>query len=166
MWEAITKIATGENSLFAFGFCLIIFFAFIILVKTGVISLKTNSLRIGNDEIVQTIVRNQLEWTKLYCDGLESKIPHPEGYDRYRGLWILERVFDEIVTWIAANHITTNDDYVEIKQTKIISLVDSLTDKEEFHSEEFKEQIKKEIKIIITKLVQIRQLYKKGEKIE
>lgn len=166
MWEAISKIATGENSIVVFGFCLIIFFAFIVLVKTGVISLKTKTLRIGADEKERTIIRQQTEWVKLYCDGLESRIPHPEGYNKYRGLYVIERIYDEIITWITFNHITTNDSYIEIKQIKVVNLVNSLTEKAEFQSDEFREMIKDEMKYVIYKLAQIRDLYKKGENIE
>ena len=166
MWEAISKIATGENSIVAFGFCLIIFFAFIVLVKTGVISLTTKNLRIGADEKERTIIRSQIEWVKLYCDGLESRIPHPEGYNKYRGLYVLERLYDEIITWITFNHITTNDSYIEIKQNKVINLVNALTEKPEFQSEEFRNMIKDEMKFVIYKLLQIRELYKKGDKVE
>lgn len=95
-----------------------------------------------------------------------GKQPHPEGYNKYRGLYVLERLYDEIITWITFNHITTNDSYIEIKQNKVINLVNALTEKPEFQSEEFRNMIKDEMKFVIYKLLQIRELYKKGDKVE
>lgn len=159
MWEAFSNVMTSSNAGLVLAFLIVLVIFGAIFIKSGKFSINTKTFRIGNNEEERTIIRNQVEWVKLYCKGIETRIPHPEGYNKWRGLYVLERIFDEVISWITFNHITTNDDYVEIKQTTIINLVDSLTDKEEFHSEEFREQIRKEIKTIITKLVQIRQLY-------
>ena len=70
-------------------------------------------------------------------------------------------MYDEILTWITYNHITTNDSYVEIKQNKLIFLITSLTVKKDYQTEEFNDIIRKETKFIISKLVQIRELYTK-----
>ena len=107
----------------------------------------------------RTIIRQQVEWATLYCDGVEARLPKPAGYNIWRSKFVLEKVLDEILTWITFNHISTNDNYIEIKQNKIINLVNSLTDKPEYQSKDFRETIKKEIKFVITKLVQIRELY-------
>ena len=70
-------------------------------------------------------------------------------------------MYDEILTWITYNHITTNDSYIEIKQNKLIFLITSLTVKKDYQTEEFNDIIRKETKFIISKLVQIRELYTK-----
>jgi hypothetical protein len=92
---------------------------------------------------------------------MEPRLPHPEGYDIWKSKYILECVYDEILTWITYNHITTNDSYIEIKQNKLIFLITSLTVKKDFQTEEFNDIIRKETKFIISKLVQIRELYTK-----
>lgn len=159
MWEAISNVLNGENVFPVLFFLIFLILIFLLLIKTGVLSIRTNVIRIGSNEHERTIIRQQIEWTKLYCKGLEAKIPHPEGYNKWRGLYISERIFDEIVTWITFNHISLNEDYVEIKQTRIINLVNSLTEKDEFRTEEFQEQIRREMKFVINKLIQIRKLY-------
>ena len=54
-----------------------------------------------------------------------------------------------------------NESYIEIKQNKLVFLVNSLTIKDEYHTEEFNDVVRKETKFIISKLVQIRELYSK-----
>ena len=156
----------GQNLKLIFGFIIILllFVGILIIVaavfvKKGVLSINTKSVNLGAHEKERTIIRQQIEWARLYCQGMEARIPHPEGYDKWRSLYILEQIFDEIVTWITFNHISTNPDYVEIKCTKVINLVDSLTVSPVFQSNDFHDLIKSEIQNVIKKLVQIRELY-------
>ena len=132
-----------------------------ILGKKGLLTFDIKGIKLGQSELERTIIRNQSEWAKLYCDSMEPRLPHPEGYDIWKSKYILECVYDEILTWITYNHITTNDSYVEIKQNKLIFLITSLTVKKDYQSEEFNDIIRKETKFIISKLVQIRELYTK-----
>ena len=91
-------------------------------------------IKLGQSELERTIIRQQSEWAKLYCDSMEPRLPHPEGYDIWKSKYILECVYDEILTWITYNHITTNDSYIEIKQNKLIFLITSLTVKKDYLS--------------------------------
>lgn len=159
MWEMIGNVLNGQNALAILASIVLILVIGIVLIKTGVLSINTKSVKIGIHEKERTIIRQQIEWARLYCQGMEARIPHPEGYDKWRSLYILEQVFDEIVTWITFNHISTKQDYFEIKCTKVINLVDSLTVSPVFQSNEFHELIKSEIENVIKKLVQIRELY-------
>lgn len=161
MWETISNILTSGNAVFILVTILLLVVVLAILGKKGLFSFDLKGIKMGSSENERTIIRQQSEWAKLYCDSMEPRLPHPEGYDIWRSKYILECVYDEIMTWITYNHITLNESYVEIKQNKLVFLINSLTIKDEYHSEEFNDMVRKETKFIISKLVQIRELYTK-----
>lgn len=160
-WEKLAEVLLSPNAVFILVFLFVCVLVLAVLGKKGILSFDIKGVKLNSREMERTIIRQQSEWAKLYCDGMESKIPHPEGYNIWRSRYILECVYDEIMTWITYNHITRNESYVEIKQNKLIFLINSLTEKPEYHSEDFNATIKKETKFIIEKLVQIRELYTK-----
>jgi hypothetical protein len=160
-WEKIIEILTAPNSIFFLIFLLVVIIFLAVLGKKGILMFDIKGIKLGYSEQERTIIRQQSEWAKLYCDSMEPRLPHPEGYDVWRSKYILECVYDEIMTWITYNHITMNESYVEIKQNKLVFLINSLTIKDEYHSEEFNDMVRKETKFIISKLVQIRELYSK-----
>lgn len=161
MWETISNILTSGNAVFILVTILLLVVVLAILGKKGLFSFDLKGIKMGSSENERTIIRQQSEWAKLYCDSMEPRLPHPEGYDIWRSKYILECVYDEIMTWITYNHITLNESYVEIKQNKLVFLINSLTIKDEYHLEEFNDMVRKETKFIIEKLVQIRELYTK-----
>lgn len=159
--ENLTRILTSSNAVPVLITLVVIILIIAILGKKGLLTFDIKGIKLGQSELERTIIRNQSEWAKLYCDSMEPRLPHPEGYDIWKSKYILECVYDEILTWITYNHITTNDSYIEIKQNKLIFLITSLTVKKDYQTEEFNDIIKKETKFIISKLVQIRELYTK-----
>lgn len=159
--ENLTRILTSSNAVPILITLVVIILIIAILSKKGLLTFDIKGIKLGQSELERTIIRNQSEWAKLYCDSMEPRLPHPEGYDIWKSKYILECVYDEILTWITYNHITTNDSYIEIKQNKLIFLITSLTVKKDYQTEEFNDIIKKETKFIISKLVQIRELYTK-----
>lgn len=159
--ENITKILTSSNAVPILITFVVITLIIAILGKKGLLTFDIKGIKLGQSELERTIIRQQSEWAKLYCDSMEPRLPHPEGYDIWKSKYILECVYDEILTWITYNHITTNDSYIEIKQNKLIFLITSLTVKKDYQTEEFNDIIRKETKFIISKLVQIRELYTK-----
>lgn len=161
MWETISNILTSGNAIFVLVTILLLVVVLAILGKKGILVFDIKGIKLGYSEQERTIIRQQSEWAKLYCDSMEPLLPHPEGYDIWKSRYILECVYDEILTWITYNHITTNDSYIEIKQNKLIFLITSLTVKKDFQSDEFNDFIRKETKFIIQKLVQIREVYSK-----
>lgn len=159
--ENLTKILTSSNAVPILITFVVITLIIAILGKKGLLTFDIKGIKLGQSELERTIIRQQSEWAKLYCDSMEPRLPHPEGYDIWKSKYILECVYDEILTWITYNHITTNDSYIEIKQNKLIFLITSLTVKKDYQTEEFNDIIRKETKFIISKLVQIRELYTK-----
>lgn len=160
-WEKIINSLTSPDAVFFLIFLIILVVILAILGKKGILIFDIKGVKLGYSEQERTIIRQQSEWAKLYCDSMEPRLPHPEGYDVWRSRYILECVYDEIMTWITYNHISMNESYIEIKQNKLVFLVNSLTIKDEYHTEEFNDVVRKETKFIISKLVQIRELYSK-----
>ena len=161
MWDAISSVLNGSNSVFVMLFIMILVMWFSIMAKNGSFRVRIKGLKIGSEELERKIIRQQSDWVKLYLDGMEARLPHPEGYDTWRSKYILERIYDEILTWITYNHISTDDIYIGIKQNRVINLVNSLTIKKEYQTDEFRKVIKDEMAFVITKLVEIRKLYSK-----
>ena len=160
-WENILKILTAPNAVAFLIFLIVVIILFAVLGKKGKLMFDIKGIKLGYSERERTIIRQQSEWAKRYCDSMEPRLPHPEGYDIWRSKYILECGYAEIMTWITYNHITLNESYVEIKQNKLVFLINSLTIKDEYHSEEFNDMVRNETKFIIQKLVQIRELYTK-----
>lgn len=161
MWDAISSVLNGSNSIFVMLFIMILIMWFSAMAKNGFFRIRIKGLKIGSEELERKIIRQQADWVKLYLDGMETRLPHPEGYDTWRSKYILERIYDEILTWITYNHISTDEIYIGIKQNRVINLVNSLTIKEEYQTDEFRKIIKNEMAFVITKLVEIRKLYSK-----
>lgn len=161
MWDAISSVLNGSNSVFVMMFIMILVIWFSVMAKNGFFRICIKGLKIGSEELERKIIRQQSDWVKLYLDGMEARLPHPEGYDTWRSKYILERIYDEILTWITYNHISTDEIYIGIKQNRVINLVNSLTIKKEYQTDEFNKIIKDEMVFVITKLVEIRKLYSK-----
>ena len=159
MWDFIKAVSTSVYIIPVLVFTLIVLFIVILLVKKGLISVNTKAVRVGTSESERAIIRQQIEWVHLHCDSLEKSLPHPQNYDIWRGKYILERMYDEIVDWITFNHICTSEGYISIKQERIWATIQSLVRKEEFSTPEFKEFIYKDTEYIIRRLVHIRQVY-------
>lgn len=159
MWDFIKAVSTSVYIIPVLIFTLIVLLTVILLIKKGLISVNTKAVRVGTSESERAIIRQQIEWVHLHCDSLEKSLPHPQNYDIWRGKYILERMYDEIVDWITFNHICTSEGYISIKQERIWATIQSLVRKEEFSSPEFKEFIYNDTEYIIRRLVHIRQVY-------
>lgn len=159
MWDFIKAVSTSVYIIPVLIFTLIVLLTVILLIKKGLISINTKAVKVGTSESERAIIRQQIEWVHLHCDSLEKSLPHPQNYDIWRGKYILERMYDEIVDWITFNHICTSEGYISIKQERIWATIQSLVRKEEFSSPEFKEFIYNDTEYIIRRLVHIRQVY-------
>ena len=159
MWDFIKAVSTSVYIIPVLVFTLIVLLIVILLVKKGLISVNTKAIKVGTSESERAIIRQQIEWVHLHCDSLEKSLPHPQNYDIWRGKYILERMYDEIVDWITFNHICTSEGYISIKQERIWATIQSLVRKNEFSTPEFKEFIYKDTEYIIRRLVHIRQVY-------
>lgn len=159
MWDFIKAVSTSVYIIPVLIFTLIVLLTVILLIKKGLISVNTKAVKVGTSESERAIIRQQIEWVHLHCDSLEKSLPHPQNYDIWRGKYILERMYDEIVDWITFNHICTSEGYISIKQERIWATIQSLVRKNEFSTPEFKEFIYNDTEYIIRRLVHIRQVY-------
>lgn len=139
-----------------------------VLVKLGIIKVKTKHVHIGGDDtadayLERTIIREQCDFTHTYLMGLIGKVQQVTPdllYDGYFVKYILEVVYDEIVKWITFNHITNDEAYVTSKQAKVCALVYSMNVRPEFKTPEFQERMKQWVREIIEGLVRTRSVYK------
>lgn len=162
MEETIQHVVDSPNLTIILVFACFVIIVFIILSKSGFIDIHTKAVSIGAKDNERQILLQQFEWIKLHLEGLENTMPKPSDYDDYRGRYVVERVYDEYVLWITQNHINTSEEYIEIKQGRVVDLVHSLTEKDYFHSSEFDDFLRDDTKQCIKKLVKIRECYKGG----
>lgn len=161
MWDAIAKILTNANALLVLLFLLVFVVIFLILVKTGMVEIKTNSIRVGKDEKERRIIQQQMEWARSYLRGIEGQIKVDESkYGGYLTKYAIEVIGAEVVNWIILNNINLESDYISIKQEKILSMIRSMDVRPEFRTKEFEKKAMKWTEELIRKLVVIRHLYK------
>ena len=142
---------------------LIAVIAFLIIksAKAGLFSFKSDKIKIGKDasDKEQKVIRHQIEFARTTIEGMERDIPKFDGYDSFRGKYILEKLFDEVVNWIIFNHIEKTKAYVSIKQKMIISIIKKYSQNELYTSDEFNKVVEREVKNLIVGLIDIREEY-------
>lgn len=165
MWDAIATVLTNQNALMVILFGVAIFLLLVVLAKQGYIRINTGKFALGDDYRERAIIQQQTEWAHIYCAGLKSQVDifckDIEGYDPYITMYMLERMYSEVVEWITYNHMNLDSDYIGIKQDRIKALVASLTVMPAvFTSSKFSKQVDAWTDEIIRKLVKIREVYK------
>lgn len=161
MWDAIARVLTNANALLVLIFLMIFFLLFVLLARTGLISIHTESFRMGADRRERDIIRQQIEWSHSYILGLESQIATSDSTGiNYLGKYTLEVIYDEVIIWIAFNHINLESDYVSIKQEKVKSIIRRSDVRPEFKTKQFEQRVDKWTEDVIKKLVMIREVYK------
>ena len=160
MWEAISEILNSSNGsavLIVFLICLLIAF---VLVKGGFLSVNTEAIKIGARDSERNIIRQQQDYVWQHLVSTEHELQTVPNYDRRLGLIIVQACYIEYCVWIAQNHLTMNNSYIELKQKKLVDIVGEYNEKEEFQSEAFKDRIREDTKETICQLIQIREIYK------
>lgn len=160
MWEAIEHLLTSSNALAILLFMVFVVIVLAILSKKGLISINTNTVQIGAADRERDIIRQQVEWIHIHCEGFESTMHKPEGYNEWLGRYIVEKIYDECINWITFNHISASPAYVDIKAEKIVDLIHKYAHLEEFKTKEFDDLIKEDVRNCIEKLLTIRKVYK------
>lgn len=162
MWETISAVLTSANAWQVLIFLAIAVFIFVILVKGGVIAIKTKHFRIGQAEIERETIRRQVEAAHDFIMSIEGKInADTSHYNGYFTKFILERVYDKAIEWIMFNHISNTPMYVQDKQDTVCNLVYTFDIGDEFKTPEFKKRMCNWTQELIAKLVQTRELYNK-----
>lgn len=162
MWETISTVLTSANAWQVLIFLAVAVFIFVILVKGGVIAIKTKHFRIGQAEIERETIRRQVEAAHDFIMSIEGKInADTSHYNGYFTKFILERVYDKAIEWIMFNHISNTPMYVQDKQDTVCNLVYTFDIGDEFKTPEFKKRMCNWTQELIAKLVQTRELYNK-----
>lgn len=162
MWETIGKVLTSPNAGIVLTFCLFIGIIVWLLTKSGLLNIHTENVSLGAANAEREIIRQQVEWARLHFEAIETQLDFKdENYDQWRGKYVAERLYDEVVDWITFNHLNMSSAYIEVKQEKILVLLHSLTDREEFRTPEFEQFMRDDTRKSIEKLIQIREVYKK-----
>ena len=161
MWEALKEILTSSNAFIVLIFLPVIVIVAVILIKGGYINFDSESLKINYGERERNIIRQQQDYVWLHLQEAEANLPKPEGYDKNLGRVIILSVYKEYDSWITFNHISKSEAYIGVKQKRLIALINSLTVKEDFKTEDFIEMIKRDTKETIYELIEIREVYSK-----
>lgn len=162
MWEAISTVLISANAWQVLTFLAIEVFIFVVLVKGGVLAIKTKHFRIGQAETERDTIRRQVEAAHDFIMSIEGKInAHTSHYNGYFTKFVLERVYDKAIEWIVFNHISNTPMYVQDKQDTVCNLVYTFDIGDEFKTPEFKKRMCNWTQELIAKLVQIRELYSK-----
>lgn len=160
MWESIGNVLISNNAIAVLVTLLILVIVAAVLAKVGIFQFKGKGVTIGGDEDERAIIRQQTEWTQLFIQSLQQ-LPIFEGNDTYHTLYVLEKVFDEVLNWIVFNHISDGENYISIKQEKIWNLIQTLVTDKKFTSLEFKQTVYDNTEVLIKRLVYIRKNYRK-----
>lgn len=160
MWDAIGGVLTSGNAWMVLISFLIVILVASILAKKGILQLNVHGVKFGGDEDERAIIRQQTEWSQLFIASMQQ-LDIFEGSDTYHTLYVLEKIFDEVLNWIVFNHISDSENYISIKQEKIWNLLQTLVTDKRFTTQEFREIVYKNTGILIKRLVYIRRNYRK-----
>lgn len=160
MWESISNVLTSGNAVAVLLTLIVLIIILAILAKKGIFQFNGKGVTIGDNEDERAVIRQQTEWSQLFVQSMRQ-LPIFEGSDTYHTLYILEKAFDEVLSWIVFNHISDSENYISIKQEKIWNLIQTLVIDKKFTTEEFKQVIYDNTEILIKRLVHIRKNYRK-----
>lgn len=154
MWDTIVEAMKTGN-----GWLIILLFIMVALTaRFGHLKIKTDKIligKVGSEQIRLTMIK-QLEYAHYKCMAFEKGIPRFDGYDEKLGKLIAEKAYDEVTSWIVANHITTEPYYIGNKQDIIWSLIVNETVDKRLRSEKFRKESDRHVKELIEQLVVIR----------
>jgi hypothetical protein len=160
----VTQALQSDNGWIIAILIVIIVVLVIIGARNGLIKIKTNKVQVGLDadaikETAHQIITHQKDWVKIAVSAFNNKIPEPDEYNKFRGMFILEKCLNEIDDWITLNHIEDKKNYIKLKQELMWNLILSYTEKEELQSDAFKKEVYDYVEYIIKNLVRIRKQY-------
>ena len=162
MWQAISDVLTSGNALQVLIFLAGVIALFILLVKSGIVAIKTKHLQIGKIEKEREIIRRQVETAHNFIMSIEGKLDiNPNKDHEYFTKYILERVYDKVIEWVMFNNISNSPMYVQDKQETICNLIYTFPIEKAFKTPEFKRRMQNWTAELIARLVQIREIYNK-----
>lgn len=160
MWEAIRDVLLSPNVTIILIFVLLVLMTAIFLSKSGLMQIHTEAVQIGAISHEREVVWQQCEWIRSHYDSIQTQIPHPDGYNEWRGKYLATLIMAQWFEWIYMNHFREDPSYVEIKQDRIVQMIKEHTVMPEFQCEEFEGFIRADVKECIKKLIKIRKVFK------
>ena len=134
----------------------------IVLVATKTIKFKGNKLSIGYNDTTREIIRRQIEYANNICQNFVDKILPQKNLDEnnfYKHKYLGEKIYDEVVNWIAINHLSNDEFYVLNKQLIVWNIIQGVL--EEIIDSELKKTSDEMVEKIIKQLIKIREYYSK-----
>ena len=107
-----------------------------ILLKKGLISINTKSIKIGASESTRHLIQNAIEYANAVMAEAESNLP--KNLDSYRTKFVICKATDILERAIYFNNISLDDLYINSKCATVYSTVLQLTDDPYFKTEEFR----------------------------
>lgn len=160
MWETIKEVLTGGNAISVLVTLILLILILAFLAKKGIFQFNGKGVKIGDNEDERAVIRQQTEWSQLFIQSMQQ-LPILEGADEYHTLYILEKIFDEALSWIVFNHISDSENYISIKQEKVWNLIQTLVTEKKYTTEEFRTIVYENTEKLIKRLVHIRKNYRK-----
>jgi hypothetical protein len=153
-------LLNSPNAPLALCVVLLVFFVCVTLSRRGLLGIHTKYVTIGATSKEDMIKLHQKEAAYLFIMSLASKVDADGKFNGYKTKYILELVYDEVIDWIFQNHMSSDDEYIKIKQDKLRSVVYNVPDlQEQFKTREFAERMDRWAAELIDRLIRIRSVY-------
>lgn len=166
--EWLVSVINGKNAIPIIIIVVLLVVIIAILAKKGIFSFNAFGLKIdnGDDErdMERAIIRSQMMFIRTEISDFYNKIPDWDGRDDYRLRYIMEKAQDVFYEAISINHITLEPVYVEIKQKAVWAEVLQNAESDNILNDDFKNAVYDETKRVLSKLIDIRDYYKKEKK--
>lgn len=155
-FDGLVRLIDSPNFIRAATTALITIAIVYLLSRSGLLTIHTKFVTMGIQDREHTIMRKQLIYAKQACNAFIQYIPRGEEYDEWHGKCVAEYVYDEMVDWIALNHIEATRSYISLRQTAIWNIILAHVDKPEHKTEDFRDVVYKHVEDDIKALVEIR----------
>ena len=160
MWEAIKDILTSSNAVSVILFLILCIIVAFVLIKTNLLQIHTESVKIGARDTERNIIRQQTDYVWQHLQEAEANLPKDPDYNEQLGKIIIMTIYIEYVNWITFNHLTRSDAYIHVKQNALVALVNKLTVNERYKGDDFKQYVRDDTKQTINELLRIREAFK------
>ena len=158
--EWIVGIINSPNLVKLILFLLTLVGIGIALVKSKILNIKTEHIRIGDSDD-RVLIRNQMEYAKTACKAQFRKIlPYCEN--DYHAKFIISEVADIFEATVIYNHIDANDEcYVRSKKNLVLMTIQNYGHNEHFFSTEFRSCCDKFVEDLIRDLFNMKKIFYK-----
>ena len=168
--EALSTIFTNKEFLTSIPLVVLLIAAVAIISKMLHVKVHTKHFTIGHEHVASVyerkILQEQCDFAHDYITGLVDEFESAAKnnvlqYGGWFAKYILEIIYDEVVCWIMYNHMSEDEAYISVKQSKIRAIFSTFDVLPELKTPEFYASLDNWIKDVICELVRIRNINKK-----